>query len=119
MRPTPTHARGSVSTDNFVVPFFGHCITVTQGPSSSSGSGSYVGTRRVSVYGTGEANYFYQLRRFADDVLALRGDDKARAAAAVEAMEADAADAIANMALVDAIYAASGLRQRAPTDPWY
>ena len=51
--------------------------------------------------------------------LALRGDDKARAAAAVEAMEADAADAIANMALVDAIYAASGLRQRAPTDPWY
>ncbi len=95
------HSRGRVSIDNFVVPFFGHKITVTAYPgkdgggsssswssvgsssSSSSSSISSVGssggglfdghTRHVSVYGGGETNYHYQLDRFVRDVKVLKG----------------------------------------------
>jgi hypothetical protein len=36
-----------------------------------------------------------------------------------DALAADARGAVANMALVEAIYAAAGLRRREPTEPWY
>jgi hypothetical protein len=55
-----------------VVPFFGHKITVSTAPGGKDGGGGPE-TRTVSVYGSGESNYLYQLRRFAGDVAALRG----------------------------------------------
>lgn len=63
---------------------------------------------------------FYQLRRFAADVAALESGDPAAEARALAAMERDAADAVANMRLVDAVYAAApGLEPRQPTERWW
>jgi len=125
---TAEGTRGRVTIDNFVVPFFGHCITVSTAPTGvdgGMGGRPSSSTRTVSVYGTGETNYWYQLRRFVDDVTVLiRGSGGGAGGGQTEAgvlaaMRCDAQDAVANMALIDAIYQAAGLRPRQPAEAWY
>ena len=78
---SPPVTRGRLSFDNFVVPFFGHQIMLAVAPDDSAGGavgeaasgGPHGQARQVSVYGSGESNYYYQLRRFVDDVAVLQG----------------------------------------------
>ncbi|KAI8464650.1 MAG: hypothetical protein J3K34DRAFT_526024 [Monoraphidium minutum] len=115
---TAEGTRGRLSYENFVVPFFGHTITVSGPPPEA---GAPPAGRTVAVHGSGESNYYYQLSRFAGDAAALLGrgaggrtESEVRAAMAV-----DASDALANAELVEAIYGAAGLRQRQPTNTWW
>lgn len=75
---------------------------------------------------------YYQLRRFVGDVKALEaaaaGEPPPAGAGAgalrsetevVASMAADAASAAANMALVDAVYAAAGLAPREASEAWW
>ncbi|GBF99789.1 16S rRNA (cytosine(1402)-N(4))-methyltransferase [Raphidocelis subcapitata] len=113
---TAEGTRGRLTMDNFLVPFFFHRITV----SASPGDDGPAATRSVCVHGAGESNYWLQLRRFADDVAALegRGSGGRTPAEAAAAVREDARGAVANAALVDAVYRAAGLRPREPTERW-
>ncbi|GFR46541.1 hypothetical protein Agub_g8132, partial [Astrephomene gubernaculifera] len=126
-----TGERGSLHCSNFIMPVFGNVVrmtTTTTATTATTGPDGSITvqqpprttTTTTRVYGSGESTYFYQLDRFVRDVRTLqeaadRGDKGSLLSAARSLSEADTADCVANMALLDAVYGAAGLARRLPT----
>lgn len=117
-------AMGSLHCSGWVMPHFGHRISLTSSAdaSSSSSSGGSGGTGSSVVeeqeYGIGETTYYHQLARFAADVQAFRQQGSSSQQAVLAAMQADAQDCVANCQLLQAAYVAAGMPMRVPTREW-